>query len=317
MRLFQHSAGVQSVAYGPDGTLYALIARNCELWVYPAGGAKRVLAARRTADFRLEVSPDGRWLSVSGLSDAYLFRVGSLTPNGSPPDAGRCAQLPDWAEFRFPRLHFYDRTGFTGDSAFWFGRTHDSIVSHKDRFRYWSLPNLTEAEYKAFPVSDCQSMVAVPGTSSFVIEGWSSKHNAVAYWRGDLARPGVAVGEPVGTTEHCNGFVIGSDGRYFVTHDGAVMIYSVGKRGMRLDLTVPLPCYANTPNISLSADARRFVTQAFRSKLVCAVDTQTGEVFGPWDWGIGQVNDAAIAPDGLTACAGGSQKKLVVWDLDG
>jgi hypothetical protein len=68
---------VQSVAYGPDGTLYALTVRSSELWAYPPGGAKRVLAARRTAENRLEgwldVSPDGRWLSVSGLQDPSLF----------------------------------------------------------------------------------------------------------------------------------------------------------------------------------------------------------------------------------------------------
>jgi hypothetical protein len=131
-----------------------------------------VLVARRTDAFRLEgwldVSPDGRWLSVSGLSDAYLFRVGSLTPDGAPPTAGRCAQLPDWAEHRFPQTHFYHRTRFTGDSAFWVGRLR---ASYKDWFRYWRLSDLTEAEYKGFSVSDCQNMAIIPGTSDIVIEG--------------------------------------------------------------------------------------------------------------------------------------------------
>ena len=95
-----------------------------------------------------------------------------------------------------------------------------------------------------------------------------------------------------------------------------MLIYSVGPGGFHLDLTVPLPHCPNTPTLSLSADASRFVACCFQSKLVCAVETATGEVRGPWDWGIGQVNDAAIAPDGLTAAAAGSSKKLAVWDLE-
>ena len=126
---------MQSVAYGPDGTLFALTSRGGELWVYPAGRANRVLAARKTEDFRLEgwldVSPDGRWLSVSGLQDPYLFRVGSLISDGAPPTARRCAHLPNWAEYRFPQLNFYDRTCFTGDSAFWVGRAHDHLAGGK------------------------------------------------------------------------------------------------------------------------------------------------------------------------------------------
>jgi len=69
--------------------------------------------------------------------------------------------------------------------------------------------------------------------------------------------------------------------------------------------------------ISLSADARIFVARCYKNKLVCGANTVTGEILGPWEWKIGQINDVAIAPDGLTAAAAGSSKKLIVWDLDG
>jgi hypothetical protein len=308
--------------YGPDGTLFALTRRSGELWAYPASGTDRVLVARKTADNGLEgwlgVSPDGRGLAVMGLSDPTLFKVGSFTPvAGKTPTAKQCSLLPEWEDYRFPKLYFYDRTCFTRDSAFWVGRTHDSIVSHKDRFRCWRLPDLTTFEYKGFPVPNCLHMAAGPGPSQFVIAGWSVEHDAVAYWCADLARPDVPVTAPVGTTKECNGLEIGSDGRFYVTNHGVVWVYSVGKRGFRLDLTVKLPHFTGVPKLSLSADARRFVAHCFQSKLVCAADTRTGEVLGPWDWEIGQVHDAAIAPDGLTAAAAGSSKKLVFWDLDG
>lgn len=313
---------MESVAYGPDGTLFALTRRSGELWAYPTSGADRVLVARKTANNRLEgwldVSPDGRWLAVMGLSDPTLFEVGSFKPTfGATPDAKRCSLLPEWEEYRFPELHFYDRPCFTRDSAFWVGRTHDSIFGHKDRFRFWRLSDLALFEYKGFPEPEFQHMAAGPGPSQFVVEGWSTEHNAGAYWCADLARPEVAVTESLGTTQECNGLEIGSDGRFYVTDHGVVWIYSVGKRGFRLALTVKLPHFKSVPKLSLSADARRFVAHCFRSKLVCAADTRTGEVLGPWDWEIGEIHDAAIAPDGLTACAGGASKKLVFWDLDG
>lgn len=312
---------MQSVAYAPDGTLFALTARGGELWAYPANGAPRVLVARATADNPLEgwldVSPDGRWLAVSGLSDATLFKVGSLAPSdAAAPAADRCSLLSGWDDYRFPDLYFYQRTCFTGDSAFWVGRTRGGSISHRFEFRCWSLPDLTRFEYTRLPKFEYQHMTAAPGTSHVVVEGWSPEHNAVAFWRGDLARPYAPVTAPAGTTDECNGFRIGSDGRFYATDHGKVLIYSVTPDGVHLDLTVPLAHYTSTPELSLSADARRFVARSFRSKLVCAAEAATGEVLGPWDWNIGQVNDAAIAPDGLTAAAAGSSKKLVVWDLD-
>ena len=54
-----------SVAYGPDGTLFALTARG-ELWAYPAGG-ERLLVAHRTEDYRME-----GWIDVSPEPSLFL-----------------------------------------------------------------------------------------------------------------------------------------------------------------------------------------------------------------------------------------------------
>lgn len=321
MRTYRHSSGVQSVAYGPDGTLFALTDRAGELWAYPAGGADRVLAARSTRERPLEgwldVSPDGRWLAVSGLYTPTLFRVGALAPAGDvPPAADRCSLLPGWEDHRFhPDLAFSARTCFTGDSAFWISRAYAASHSTAARLNCWRLTDLERFEHTGFPQTERQYLAAVPGTSYVVIEGWSKEHTACAFWRGDPARPDVPT-VLVGTAEQCTGFLIGTDGRFFVSNQGAVLIYSLGPSGLHLDLTVPLRGGTVYPELSLSADARRFLVRSFESKLVCAVETGSGEVLGPWDWGIGRVNDVAIAPDGLTAAAAGSSKKLVVWDLD-
>jgi WD40 repeat protein len=65
---------------------------------------------------------------------------------------------------------------------------------------------------------------------------------------------------------------------------------------------------------AVSLDGRRLLTQ-FRSE-VALWDTETGQNLGSWDWQIGTVNGVAFAPDGLTAAAAGSKRKLVVWDLE-
>lgn len=206
---------------------------------------------------------------------------------------------------------------FTGDSAFWVGRTEHS--AHSYDLRYWRLSGLKEFEYKGLPVSgELLHLAAVPGTSRIVVQDWSRLRSPFAYghWSGDLAQPKVMVMEPFGTTGHCDGFVVGSGGRYYAMDHQQVLIHSVRKNGFHLDLTIPLPHCLSTPRLSLCVDARRFVVHCSESKLVCAVESGTGQVRGPWDWDIGQVNDAAIAPDGLTATAAGSSKKLAVWDLD-
>jgi hypothetical protein len=39
-------------------------------------------------------------------------------------------------------------------------------------------------------------------------------------------------------------------------------------------------------------------------------------VLHEWEWKIGEVNDLKFAPNGMTAAAAGSNRKVVVWDLD-
>lgn len=315
MRILQHTLGLWSVAFAPDGTLFVLTQRGGALWAHPAGELARVLVA---VDGRLsgnlEVSPDGRWLAVSGGRQATVFRVGPLTP----PADGPTAPAPGlgWERHTFPDTRFYQPGHFTGDSAGWVGRADVPGRYAVHHFRRWRLPDFAPFDHPPASALPCLEWATTPVTSHAVVAGWSSDLNAVGAWRVDVARPDTQP-ELLGTVEDCANLVVGSDGRLFASDpDGLVRIYSPRAGKLRLDQTVSFPKYESSPHVVVSADGRRLVARAFRNKLVYAGDTTTGEVFGPWDWKIGQVNGVAIAPDGLTAAAAGSNKKVAVWDLE-
>src|SRR5262245_28253041 len=92
MRMLQHKSGANSVAFAPDGTLFVLTAGD-ELWAYPGDGSERVyVGSTRHSSWTnqfLTISPNGRWLSVSGGRDPVLYEVGSSTAaSGGRPQAG-------------------------------------------------------------------------------------------------------------------------------------------------------------------------------------------------------------------------------------
>jgi hypothetical protein len=45
-------------------------------------------------------------------------------------------------------------------------------------------------------------------------------------------------------------------------------------------------------------------------------DLSTGEILTIWRWGLPRVHALAVAADGLTAAAGGTQGRVVMWDLE-
>lgn len=311
MRILQHTLGLWSVAFAPDGTLFVLTERRGQLWAHPAGGAARILVAEdERLDGMLEVSPDGQWVAVSGSQRATVFRIGSYTPQDTASRSGL-----GWGRHTFPDTRFYQPGHFTGDSSAWVGRTSTPARRSLLEYHGWQLPEFTPFSLPAATEVPCRQWAAVPGTSRAVLAAWIADLKAVGVHRVDVAQPNRPA-ELLGTVEDCTNLTIGPDGRLFASdRDRRVRVYTPRAGALRLDLSVSFPAFDSSPHVVVSADGR-LVARAFRNKLVYAADTTTGEVFGPWDWKIGRVNGVAIAPDGLTAAAAGSNKKVAVWDLE-
>lgn len=67
--------------------------------------------------------------------------------------------------------------------------------------------------------------------------------------------------------------------------------------------------------LAFSADGR-WLFSGGRDRTVRRWDVETGRETATWDFGIGVVYSLAVAPDGMTAVAGGNAGRTLVWDLD-
>lgn len=68
------------------------------------------------------------------------------------------------------------------------------------------------------------------------------------------------------------------------------------------------------PPLAFTPDGRHFLTLGLRER-VQLFDAKSGGVAEQWGWRMEDVTCLAVAPDGLTACAGGRRGRLTVWDL--
>ncbi len=71
---------------------------------------------------------------------------------------------------------------------------------------------------------------------------------------------------------------------------------------------------ADVHAVAFTPDGRSLLTGS-ADRTVRLWDTVSGKERAAWSWGVGRVLTVAVAPDGMTAAAGG-EKALVLWDLD-
>ena len=101
------------------------------------------------------------------------------------------------------------------------------------------------------------------------------------------------------------------DGRRLVTRGGgtvAVWDVASGDEIARLSGPKSLTGFAVTP------DGQHLLTSS-TDGTVCRFDAHTFALADRLAWGLGPLHSVAVAPDGLTAAAGGDAGRVVVWDL--
>jgi hypothetical protein len=69
------------------------------------------------------------------------------------------------------------------------------------------------------------------------------------------------------------------------------------------------------PPMAFLPDSRSLLTQG-RGDRVRLVRLPGGTTAAEWDWGLAGLRSLAVAPDGLTAAAGGDRGRVVEWDLE-
>jgi WD40 repeat protein len=75
--------------------------------------------------------------------------------------------------------------------------------------------------------------------------------------------------------------------------------------------------YATVPSraLAFSIDGRLLFTGG-KDRMVHVREVPSLREQAAWEWEVGSVQSLAVAADGLTAAAGGTKGRAVVWDLD-
>jgi WD40 repeat protein len=312
MRFLTHSSGFRSVAYTSGGALYATsVDGRVWTWDESAGRLRCVFAPGRPIKpaWGAVPSPDGRWLVVRGNHNDVLLRAG-------PPELiaevnGAGDRFPPGWEARTLLSSFHGPPQFTADSGVLIADPSSSEFDYCPLF--WNLETFARA------------VLPIPGNWRLDQKAWGSGRALISVLCGAAPFFDVVSLDLAGPHE--------------LTHHGSFLDFTNAFRVCRTDwLVVPgsggnvrllRPLAASFEVASefsvtstlydidrwtVSADGRRLLT-AFGSE-VALWDTESGREIASWDWRIGTINSVAFAPDGLTAAAAGSNKKLVVWDLE-
>ena len=262
-----------------------------------------------------------------------------LTP-AFAPDHSWCAVGRElWSEtapVQFP-LRGYGRNPvydpyigftFTPDGATLFGarKYHKKFAPPEPTLFGFRLPRLKAADpwavdrwalTPAGPVPKPPVFVGDHGAEELAVSLDGRTLFALAYWHG-LSRFALPGGETLpqlaewDSTDGCDSLQISPDG------ETLVLLAQVGVK--LLDPHFPGPPRAVLPGPSRAAaftpDSRRLVTAALDGT-TAVWDVATGECVVRYDWSpvAGFLYSVAVAPDGLTAYAGGSDGRVVRWDL--
>jgi WD40 repeat protein len=289
-----HTAKVTALAVSPDGRFLASAAFKSTLvkvWDAATGAAVATLRGQPTPVRGLAFRPTGGLLAALCDGNAVVH------------------ETDRWTRVCLLSAHgLEDGLAFAPDGAVAVC-SHAAVCWYDAPHRPLPLPGRHLADRAVRPGGS--SLAFTPDGRVLVVNGG----DGCTVWD-------AAAGEPVRTLPHRPTFIrtataVSPDGRRAAaSYDRDVDLW-------RLDdpAAPPVTLAGGRGNRSVRAvaftpDGRALLSVA--SDGVARVwDAATGVERRALDWGVGSLQSAVVAPDGLTAAAGGGDGSIVVWDLDG
>ena len=306
------------LAYTPDGkTLFTGDgSRAVRAWNLATG--EQSVVVQQTSPFGavqaqpLGVSPDGRRLAVwsAGL---VLCEIGPIPPPSDRPafieldglDGRHFRVAPGWTLTCLLPIY-----GFTSISPDW---TVFVSVGYRGA-HFWDV---NTGKWQGGTFGSHHHMT----TAAFSADGktlaasvWEPSGYRILFW--DVARR-----RRLGRITLCFGLnplvpLFSPEGRWFaVFREAQVEFFDARSGRMTPEGSIRNPTRKHFLEPAFSPDGRRLLTTD-KSKVIRLWDVESRQLLEEWNWEIGMVNWIRFAPDGQTAAAAGSGRKVVVWDID-
>jgi WD40 repeat protein len=304
---------VASLAYSPTGGKLALLAnegRSVWVWDLEREQPRLLMQQKRPHSFQsLAFTPGGDWLAVVSCNQVGLYRVdgnGTRLVHRLSQHVGHCLT-------------------FSAD-----GKRLLSAGSGYYMAWVWDVEGCQTVASLPLPPTVHRAWATSPDGRTIVVSGAALTTSGATYLGSVWDVP---TGQKLATfaTGHqvlAAAFAPGGD-LLAVSSRRGLFLFDVGPVRQRDEGQTPvgdprLPrepltrlVYATPPAraLAFSPDGR-LLFGGGQDRVVHVWDVPSLRERGAWAWEIGSVQSLAVAADGLTAAAGGTLGRAVVWDLD-